>query len=138
MDGTATSEDFVADLRLQRERRQRERASRQQLLQQGASTNGTMPAASAATSSTDSFPSARRWEGDVMCAEQIDFLSAVLWVLHSSGCLSVRAAWRGLMRPVCVQHQTSLPRSTNEHYSTAIGVMVTPLPALLVQSPAGS
>lgn len=90
MDGTATSEDFVADLRLQRERRQRERASRQQLLQQGASTNGTMPAASAATSSTDSFPSARRWEGDVMCAEQIDFLSAVLWVLHSSGCLSVR------------------------------------------------
>ena len=76
VDGTATSEDFVADLRLQRERRQRERASKQQqLLQQGGSTNGTTPAGSAAASSTDSFPSARRWEGDVTCAEQTHILS---------------------------------------------------------------
>ena len=77
MDGTATSEDFVADLRLQRERRQRERASKQQqqqLLQQGGSANGTAPAGSAATSGTDLFPSARRWEGDVTCAEQTRIL----------------------------------------------------------------
>ena len=91
MDGTATSEDFVADLRLQRERRQRERASKQQqLLLQGASTNGTTPAGSAA-SSLDSFPSARRWEGEVTCAEQMHTLAAVLWVLQSSECLSIRA-----------------------------------------------